>query len=166
MHSSPPARIPSLAEHLNLFGQFIGAWDLEWRGIGIDGEPVTVRGELYFGWVLGGRAVQDVWRVPVDPDDARRMRAFHGSTIRFYDIGLGAWRSTWIDPLNGRVRRFVGRPVGDTIVLDGLDEDPPERWSFNDITPRSFIWRGEESHDGGKTWVLNDEMHATRREDR
>jgi hypothetical protein len=24
--------------------------------------------------------------------------AFHGSTIRFYDPGIDAWRPTWIEP--------------------------------------------------------------------
>jgi hypothetical protein len=52
--------------------------------------------------------------------------------------------------------------VGDAIVLDGLDDDPQERWTFRDIRPNSFIWRGEESTDAGHTWVLIDEMYATR----
>ena len=68
-------------------------------------------GELHVGWVLGGRAVQDVWIVP-----GRDVRgeipaslAFHGSAVRFYDPAIDAWRCTWIDPLMGRVRRFIGR---------------------------------------------------------
>jgi len=91
------------------------------------------------------------------------MRAFHGTTIRFYDSQIGAWRSTWIDPLNGRVRRFIGRSEAGIIVLDGLDEDPKERWSFRDITPDSFLWRGESSTDGGRSWSIEDEMLARRR---
>jgi hypothetical protein len=91
------------------------------------------------------------------------MRAFHGTTIRFYDPTIGAWRSTWIDPLNGRVRRFIGRFVNGEIVLDGLDDDPRERWGFRDITPTTFHWRGESSLDGGKSWYLEDEMFARRR---
>lgn len=153
---------PTTAGPLDLFGQFVGAWELEWRGKDSAGTLVSVRGDLYVSWVLDGRAVQDIWRVPLDPLDAGLMRAFHGTTIRFYDPGIKAWRSTRLDPLNGRVRRSIGRSTGDSIVLDGLDEDPQERWSFRDITPNSFTWRGEESIDGGQTWVLNDEMYATR----
>ena len=62
------------------------------------------------------------------------LRPFYGTTLRFYDPAIGAWRSTWIDPLNGRVRRFIGRPEGGDIVLDGLDDDPAERWGFRDIS--------------------------------
>ena len=69
---------------LGTFGQFIGSWDLDWY---IEG--ARAKGELHFGWVLGGRAIQDVWVVP---------GRFHGSTLRFYDRALGAWRSTWIEP--------------------------------------------------------------------
>jgi hypothetical protein len=61
------------------------------------------------------------------------------------------------------VRRFLGRTEGGIIVLDGLDEDPKERWSFRDITPDSFHWRGESSTDGGRTWFIEEEMRARRR---
>jgi hypothetical protein len=161
LHAASP--FEPLAESLHLFGQFVGAWDLEWHGLDHAGVPIVVRGELHVGWILDGRAIQDVWKVPLDPSDARRMRAFHGTTIRFYDPSIDAWRSTWLDPVNGRVRRFVSRPVGGIIVLDGLDEDPGERWSFRDISPVSFHWRGEQSTDGGRTWTIDDEMDARRR---
>ena len=152
-----------LAEPLRLFGQFVGSWDLEWHGLDGSGSNIVVKGELHVGWILDGRAVQDVWRVPLDANDAAQMRGFHGTTIRFYDPRVDVWRSTWLDPLNGRVRRFLGRPVQDTIVLEGLDEDPRERWSFRDITPDSFRWTGEQSVDGGHTWTIDDEMFARRR---
>jgi hypothetical protein len=153
-----------LAEQLDLFGGFVGAWDLEWRGKDNQGRDVVVRGELHVGWILDGRAIQDTWRVPIDPADARRMRAFHGTTIRFYDPAIAAWRSTWLDPLNGRVRRFVGRRIDGEILLEGLDEDPRERWHFREITAESFHWVGEESRDGGHTWQIVDQMLARRRQ--
>jgi hypothetical protein len=161
LHAGAPSG--PLSDRLNLFGRFVGAWDLEWLGKDHDGNDIVVRGELHFGWILDGRAIQDVWRVPLDPADGRRMRAFHGTTIRFYDPAIDAWRSTWLDPLNGRVRRFVGRPDGDNIILDGEDDDPRERWSFRDISDDGFHWVGEESRDGGRTWVRIDEMRARRR---
>jgi hypothetical protein len=40
-------------------------------------------------------------------------------------------------------------------VQDGTnDAGEPTRWSFSDITPDSFRWRGERSRDGGATWQL------------
>jgi len=162
LHATAPHA--PLADRLETFGRFVGAWDLEWHGIGSDGLEVVVPGELTFGWILGGRALQDVWRVPLDPADARRMRAFHGTTVRFYDPAIDAWRSTWLDPVNGRIRRFIGRPLeGGDIVLDGLDDDPRERWSFHEVTSDSFRWLGEASTDGGRTWSVTDEMLARRR---
>jgi hypothetical protein len=150
-----------LAEKLNLFGQFVGAWDLVWSGKDADGKDLSTRGLLHFGWILGGRAVQDVWQVPLDPADAPGMRGFYGTTVRFYDPEIDAWRSTWIDPLNGNVLRFIGRQVEGGIILDCIDAQ--ERWSFWDITPCSFRWIGESSHDGGQTWAQYEEMRALRR---
>jgi hypothetical protein len=153
------------AEQLQVFRQFIGSWDLDWWGLDAGGERHTARGELHFGWVLGGRAVQDTWIVPGrgKPGAGEPPLAFHGSTIRFYDASLGAWRSTWMDPVNGRVRRFVGRPLDGEILLLSEEEEPRLRWRIKDIAPQSFTWSAETSHDGGGTWVHDEEMKATRR---
>ncbi len=158
-----PGPHPEHAEQLGMFGRFVGAWDIEWRGTDRDGHPASMTGELHFGWVLDGRAVQDVWRVPSTGPVPATLRPFHGTTLRFYDPAIAAWRSTWVDPLNGRVRRFIGRPVGDDIVLDGLDDDPRERWSFRDVRVDSFRWVSEISDDGGRTWRHDEEMVIRRR---
>jgi hypothetical protein len=161
LHADGPA--PELADELALFGRFIGSWDLTWTGA----SSGTAVGELHFGWVLGGRAVQDVWIVPGpgQPGAGRPPFAFHGSTIRFYDRALGAWRSTWVEPINGRVRRFIGVPDAGDIVLRSEDDEPFLRWRFTDIAHGSFRWQGEISHDRGRTWELEEEMHAVRRDE-
>lgn len=155
---------PALAEELMLFGRFVGSWRVDWSGTDRTGEPASMTGELHFGWVLGGRAVQDTWIVPGrdQPGDTSHLRTFHGTTVRFYDSALGAWRSTWIEPINARVRRFIGRPAGDDIVLLSDDEEPYLRWRFSDITTSSIRWSGEISHDRGATWTFEEEMRLTR----
>jgi hypothetical protein len=162
LHVDGPA--PDLADQLSTFGQFVGSWAIDWSGRGADGEPAQMRGELHFGWVLGGRAIQDIWIVPArgSEGEGRPPSAFHGTTVRFYDPSIGAWRSTWVEPVNGRVRRFVGRPDGNDIVLMSDEDDPWLRWRFTDIDHRSFRWQAEESHDGGETWNSVEEMLATR----
>jgi hypothetical protein len=149
----------------DLFGRFDGDWDIAWEGLDGDGRQATGRGRLTFGWVLGGRAVQDVWHVELDPDaDGRRPPGgFHGTTVRFYDPALGAWRSTWIEPFHGRVRRFIGRIEGDDIALLSAEDDPQLRWRFTDIGPDSFTWVGELSRDGGATWQHDETMRLRRR---
>jgi hypothetical protein len=43
------------------------------------------------------------------------------------------------------------------------DEDEPQlRWRFTGIRPDSFTWIGQSSTDGGTTWNLDEETHATR----
>jgi len=162
LHGAGPAA--EHADKLMLFGRFVGSWDLEWTGTGTVGRRARMTCELHFGWVLGGRAVQDVWIVPGrgKPGEGQPPLAFHGSTIRFYDPSIDAWRSTWIEPINGRVRRFLGRSVDADIVLLSDEDDPQLRWRFTDITPDSFRWRAETSWDAGATWSADEEMVAVR----
>lgn len=161
LHATGP--VAGLARELETFGQFAGSWHIDWYG-SADAEKPDAVGELHFGWVLGGRAIQDVWVVPGSgqPGAGVPPRAFHGSTLRFYDSQLGAWRSTWIEPINGRVRRFIGRPVSKEIELISLDGDPLLRWSFTDIRPGSFWWIGAYSTDETRSWQVEERMYCTR----
>ena len=147
-----------LKKKLMLFGQFVGDWDIvEARYLQADGTWVKMKGEVHFGWILGGTAIQDVWMGC--REGSQKMTLF-GTTIRFYDPKIDAWRSTWISPLKGLVQAFIGRKVKDEIILELQTIDGyPEKWIFSQIMTQSFRWRSEETHDDGKTWLLTEEMH-------
>ncbi|HET7291785.1 MAG TPA: hypothetical protein VFM88_05125 [Vicinamibacteria bacterium] len=164
LHAEGPH--PELASELQLFGQFVGSWDVEVIHHFPDGTRDVMSAEWHFGWVLEGRAIQDVWIAP-----RRGLRSpagdalgDYGATLRFYDRKLGAWRSTWSGPCKGLVRPFVGRQVGAEIVLEGsFAPGSVTRWIFSAITPDSFRWRNVESWDQWSTQVLHQEMVARRR---
>jgi hypothetical protein len=104
----------------------------------------------------GASSAPGIWNGPVLTATGSPPR------FRFYDPAIDAWRSTWIEPVNRRVRRFIGRLSGGDIVLLSEEEDPQLRWRFTDITEDSFTWRAETSHDGGITWQADEQMLATR----
>lgn len=156
---------PGLEDKLHLFGQFVGSWDLEVSQVKPDGTRAVVPGEWHFAWALDGRAVQDVWIAP--SREARRkdpsIPGEYGTTVRFYDPAIDAWRSTWIGPGRGVVLAFIGRLVRGEIVLEGrFEPGVTTRWVFFEIGPRSFRWRADESTDEGRTWKTLQEMRATR----
>ncbi|MDH2901599.1 MAG: hypothetical protein PXY39_11575 [archaeon] len=149
-------------EKLMLFGQFVGDWDiLECRYLQTDGTWANQRGELHWRWILDGRALQDVWGTI---DEETHNFIPDGTTVRFYNPKIDAWQSTWISPTQEVVKTFIGRQLGNEIVLEGKStEGCPVKWIFSEITPSSFRWRSEETRDEGKTWVLKEEMRIHRR---
>jgi hypothetical protein len=155
---------PDHAEALMLFGQFVGEWELDWTGYDEAGnETMTERGEWIFGWVLEGRAVQDVWIIPGRGRRGSRAGEY-GTTVRFYDSELDAWYVTWNGPINRARRTFLGRRSGDEIVLEGRTEDGSlMRWIFSEIGEGSFHWRSVCSTDGEKTWRRREEMRVRRK---
>lgn len=149
-------------EKLKLFGQFVGDWDIvECRYLQADGTWATQRGELHWRWILDGRALQDVWATI---DEKANNLVPDGTTVRFYDPKIDAWRSVWISPTQGVVKTFIGRQVGNEIILEGKStEGYPVKWIFSEITANSFRWRSEETRDEGKSWTLREEMRIRRR---
>ena len=149
------------AKDLADFGRLVGSWDLDVAYHHDDGRIEHRPGEWHFAWILEGRAIQDVWRVPgtgpVDP-----LRGY-GTTIRAWDPELGAWRATWVSGLGGGLTSFIASAVGGEIVMESQGQDEIFRFIFSDITDDSFHWRALGSPDGGKIWVLAREMNARRR---
>lgn len=164
LHSDHPA--PDCADKMSLYGWLIGRWEMDAVRYLDGAAPRRSRGEVHFGWVLEGRAIQDVWIVPsrdVRHPGPPARSDFYGTTLRIYDPGLDAWHILWADPLNQTYRQQIGRARGADIVQDGKDDSGAAvRWSFTEITPDSFHWLGERSPDGGATWQLQVEFFARR----
>ncbi len=147
-----------------LFGQFVGDWEIESEWYLPDGSIPKGSGEIHFGWILNGTAIQDVWSGRVDDPPPGFPSTGFGTTIRFYDPKVDALRIIWIAPVSSVVQTFVARPLGDEIVLEGrtVDGKYPERWILSEITSDSFHWRSVESHDDGRTWEVTQKIWARR----
>lgn len=146
-------------DKLQTFGQFVGSWTFNGSEFHDDGSHSTDQGEIHCRWVLKGRAVQDVFLETSRSDNDLLL---HGTTIRFYDPNIDAWRVTWINPGAGVVRTFIGRKSGGEIVMEGIAGDStPIRWIFSDIKSDSFHWRGEKRT--GTTWRIYEELDAHRK---
>ena len=155
------------AGKMGLYGRFVGSWELDVTQISDDGKKRRRPGEWHFGWALEGRAIQDVWIVPPRGElrhgDAAALVNSYGSTLRVYDPDIDAWRIQWTDPVTRNFLGMIGRAQGEDIVQLGTRADGTLlRWSFSEITPDSFLWRGEVSTDQGATWRLNVEFTAKR----
>jgi hypothetical protein len=141
-----------------MYRPLIGSWDIAARWFTPGGGVKEARGEWHFTWILGGRGVQDVlFQAGSTPDQ-------FGTTLRCYDPTMDIWHVTWMQPSGSEFVNLTGRKVGGRIVQEGNGQDTSrqERWSFTDINENTFTWLGEVSHDGGVTWVLEQEMFGTR----
>lgn len=152
----------ALGEQARLFERFVGTWDCDYGIFDEQGQRTGFSGELLFGWVLDGHAMQDIWiGYPRAGSGAERDI---GTTLRIFDPGSRTWRVVWVAASRGYMIQLQGGAEGDRIVLRGQDTDGSLlRWSFADIRADAFVWRGESSRDGGQTWWLQEEHHMRRR---
>jgi hypothetical protein len=173
---SAPARAVDIDAADDLYGWLIGSWDMDVVHYRIDLGNARRRGEIHFGWVLEGRAVQDVWIMPPRDERAERRApgtgddrsnpadSMYGTTLRIWDPALRAWHVTYVNPRTGQRDELTGRRVGGDLVQIGTHADgTPIRWNFTDITRDSFRWTGCALAPDGVTWTLEAEFHARRR---
>src|SRR2546421_12568645 len=153
------------AGQLMLFGQFVGDWEVDFTVHRPDGEKQIEKAEWHFGWVLDGRAIQDVFVIPRRSDwqNSTWARPDYGTCLCFYDASIEGWRVVWISPRHAEVFTFTARLVADEIILEGKDKDNlPMRWIFSNITANSFQWRRVGSPHNGATWQLQKDMIVQR----
>ena len=167
LHADAPAS--DRASKLGLYGQFVGDWDTDIITHAPDGTRHRGHGAIHFGWVLQGRAIQDVWMIPRlrDRPNSPIMPIagnWYGTTLRVYDPVVDAWRIFWIDPATNVFSQQIrqGRGLGYSSGGHDGGSGSRSRWRFTRITARSFHWLGEESTDKGASWRLLVEVLARR----
>lgn len=164
---SAPARAADIDAADDVYGWLIGSWDMDVVHYRVDLGAERRRGEIHFGWVLEGRAVQDVWIMPPRGERHAGLAVtddMYGTTLRVWDAALRAWRVTYLNPRTGQRDELIGRRVGDALVQIGTHADgTPIRWNFTDITGDGFRWTGDALAQDGVSWRLEAEFHARRR---
>lgn len=151
---------PDHQKQLMVFGQLVGLWTCKGVEYHDDGTRATDEGEIQFHWILGGRAIQDVWIETARSDQRPKIC---GTTVRIYDPETQTWRAVWIDPVFGTVQTLAGGKCGKKIVLQGQKKDGvPIRWIFSQIKQDSFYWYGEKQI--GKKWRKYEEVWARRKQ--
>jgi hypothetical protein len=153
---------------LSLYAFLIGQWDFDVTTILEDGSTHEGHGEIHAGWVLQGRAIQDVWMIPRlrdrKPGSEQLPGAgnWYGTTLRIFDPNLDAWRILWNDPATSFFSQQIARARGRDVVQEGPDpRGGTMRWSFTEIAPRSFHWTAEHSADE-KSWRKVVDIRARR----
>lgn len=84
---APPA---DRVKEMHLYGWLIGSWEMNAVHHLDDGTAEESTGEIHFGWVLEGRAIQDIWIRPRRPAPS----TMYGTTLRIFDPGIGAGTSS------------------------------------------------------------------------
>lgn len=151
-------RAPEIPAEADVYGWLVGSWELDVVRYGQDIRDRGVKGQAHFGWVLEGRAVQDVWIMK-----AEGIVNSYGTTLRVWDASIAAWRITWMNPISGRRDELIGRRIGEDLVQIGTHGDgTPIRWRFTEITSNSFRWLGEALNPDSESWTLEAEFHGRR----
>lgn len=163
-----PGPDPERAPQLELYAWLVGQWELEVTTTPEDGTTNRGEGEMHAGWVLQGRAIQDVWMIPRLRDRKPGIEPlpgagnWYGTTLRIYDPALDAWRILWSDPATSFFTQQIGRAHGGEIVQFGPDpRGGSMRWVFSGIQPDAFHWTAERAADD-KRWRREVDIRARR----
>jgi hypothetical protein len=162
-----PGRSPEIPKSADAYGWLVGSWELDvLRYWATDVSARRIKGEAHFGWVLEGRAVQDVWIMPRLADRSANLDKnmnMYGTTLRIWDPTIEAWRITWRNPAGDHHEDQIGRWSGKDVVQIGTRPDgTTTRWTFTEITADSFHWFGEALEPDGNSWRVEGEFLAKR----
>jgi hypothetical protein len=166
LHADGPD--PERTSKLALFAWLVGGWDMDVTTIDEDGTTHQGTGEIHAGWVLQGRAIQDVWMIPRLAERTPRIAPlpgagnWYGTTLRIYDPSLDAWRILWNDPATNFFSQQIARADGANIVQTGPDpRGGSMRWIFSDIEADAFHWSAERTSDQ-RNWRREVDIRARR----
>jgi hypothetical protein len=109
-----PGPHASLGDEARVFDRLVGTWDCDYGFYAEDGSVTHTPGELKFGWIIDGRALQDIWISY--PRKASTERGI-GTSIRFFDTKSKVWRVVFVSPAYGALIMVQGGAEGTRIFF-------------------------------------------------
>lgn len=117
-------RSSEILEADDVYGWLVGSWELDVRHYwAVDVSAQGIKGEVHAGWVLEGRAVQDVWIMPRRGERSANLDKnlnMFGTTLRVWDSSIRAWRITWSNPAGEHFEEQIGRWNNHQIIQVGM----------------------------------------------
>ena len=124
-------RSHEIPEANDVYGWLVGSWRLEVLHYkAVDVSNLRLDGEAHFGWVLEGRAIQDVWMMPGRANRTSGLgetNNMFGTTLRVWDPRIQAWHIQWTNPVTGHMEKQIGRRIGEEIVQVGRGQTGQRR---------------------------------------
>ncbi len=158
-------RCETIPPEEDVFGRFIGRWQVRLAIHEPDGVNQAYNGEWHFSRILKGRAVQDVWIIPSMNKMTSDNDYFHeyGTSIRTYDPESSKWKVVWVGPIQHHFFVFDVCRTGEDIILEECSQTKLKmKWTFYDIAANSFQWKSEVYIRKMKGWFTNYHMSVKR----
>lgn len=142
------------------YDALIGMWEFTFQPRQQDGSFGTpFKGHWTFEKKGDGGIIEDRWR----PDNPTTQMGSSLYTYRVFDPEQKVWRLVGANSRGGSL--ISGRTWADANGRSGIEwyGDVLVRFRYFALTPNRFLWRQDQSHDGGKTWILDTGMMEARR---
>ena len=142
------------------YDALIGMWEFTYQGRQKDGSfGLPFKGHWTFEKKGDGGIIEDHWR----PDNPTAPMASSLYTYRVFDPAQKVWRLIGANSRGGSL--IPGRTWSEAGGALGIEwyADVLVRFRYLAVTPNRFLWRQDQSHDGGKTWILDTGMMEARR---
>ena len=142
------------------YDPLIGLWEFTFQSRQPDGSfGAPFKGHWTFEKKGDGGIIEDRWR----PDNPMAPMATSLYTYRIFDPEQKMWRLVGANSRGGGI--IPGRTWADADGRSGIEwyGDVLVRFRYFAMTPNRFLWRQDQSRDGGKTWILDTGMMEAKR---
>ena len=148
-HASQPVTTDTAPE--NQLDFWVGSWEVK------DTTPAgkTQTGSNKIERMYDGKVIHESFK----------MGAFEGQSWSVYSPQQKRWNQTWVDNNGGYIAMASEMADGDLAIRTLTRPKAPlvgNRMVFSDVKPNSFMWRWEQTSDGGKTWKLSWQLQYDR----
>ncbi|HEY2377364.1 MAG TPA: nuclear transport factor 2 family protein [Gemmatimonadaceae bacterium] len=142
------------------YDALIGTWEFTFQSRQPDGSfGIPFTGHWTFEKKGEGGIIEDHWR----PDNPTTPMASSLYTYRVFDPEEKVWRLVGANSRGGGI--IPGRTWADASGRYGIEwyGNVLVRFRYFALTPARFLWRQDQSRDGGKTWIPDTGMMEARR---